>query len=171
MISYIVCHVGMICASTVLLSTRTREFALTLASDFAGCLLYPPCSSGKAFCFPGLSGMRPIFLKLKAELCASTVLLSTRTREFALTQPLYSDARLRLCWVLTLFAVLVRESFQLSRTVGHSPYRLKSAKSALCKHSTFFLFQPARLIAYAHYIIFPYIYTTTTLQKVFLSVN
>ena len=89
------------------------------------------------------------------------------------SQPLLllSDARLRLCWVLALFAVLVRESFQLSRTVGHSPYRLKSSKSALCKHSTFFLFQPARLIAYAHYIIFPYIYTTTTLQKVFLSVN
>ena len=71
-------------------------------------------------------------------ICASTVLLSTRTREFALTQPLYSDARLRLCWVLALFAVLVRESFLLSRTVGHSPYRLKSSKSALCKHSSAF---------------------------------
>ena len=71
-------------------------------------------------------------------ICASTVLLSTRTREFALTQPLLllSDARLRLCWVLALFAVLVRESFLLSRTVGHSPYRLISSKSALCKHST-----------------------------------
>ena len=84
-------------------------------------------------------------------ICASTVLPSTRSRKFALTQPLYSDARLRLCWFLALFAVLVRESFLLSRTVGHSPYRLKSSKSALCKHSTFFLFQPARLIAYAHF--------------------
>ena len=129
------------------LSRSTR----TLAFGFASFRLYSPCLSGKAFCFPGLSGIRPIFLKLKAELCASTALLSTRTREFALTQPLYSDARLRLCWVLTLFAVLVRESFQLSRTVGHSPYRLKSSKSALCKHSFSLDFRPARLIAYAYY--------------------
>jgi len=48
--------------------------------------------SGKAFCFPGLSGIRPIFLKLKAELCASTVLLSTRTREFALTRSAFCFA-------------------------------------------------------------------------------
>ena len=69
-------------------------------------------------------------------ICASTVLLSIRTREFALTQPLYSDARLRLCWFLAIFAVLVRESFQLSRTVGHSPYLPRAKSRTLCKHSS-----------------------------------
>ena len=69
-------------------------------------------------------------------ICASTVLLSTRTHEFALTQPLYSDARLRLCWFLALFAVLVRESFLLSRTVGHSPYLPQAKSRTLCKHSS-----------------------------------
>ena len=128
---------------------------------------------------------------MQAQFCSLPALANPCWRALhsaSLPQPLYSDARLRLCWFLAIFAVLVRESFllsrtvggsapqrnkafQLPRTVGHSPYRLKSSKSALCKHSTFFLFQPARLIAYAHYIIFPYIYTTTTLQKVFLSVN
>ena len=69
-------------------------------------------------------------------ICASTVLPSTRTREFALMQPLYSDARLRLCWVLALFAVLVRESFLLSRTVGHSPYLPQAKSRTLYKHCT-----------------------------------
>ena len=67
-------------------------------------------------------------------ICASTVL--SNTRKFAMMQQPYSDARLRLCWFLALFAVLVRESFQLSRTVGHSPYLPQAKSRTLCKHSS-----------------------------------
>ena len=85
-------------------------------------------------------------------ICASTVLPSTRTRKFALTQPLYSDARLRLCWFLALFAVLVRESFLLSRTVGHSPYLPQAKSRTLCKHSSA-LYPHSRIRADALYIL------------------
>ena len=78
-------------ALCILLRRRGRS-TRTLAFGFAGFWLSPPCLSGKAFCFPGLSGIRPIFLKLKAELCASTVLPSTRTREFALTRSAFCFA-------------------------------------------------------------------------------
>ena len=40
-----------------------------------------------------------------------------------------------------------------SCSVGLSPYQQQSSKRALCKHSSFFRFLLARLIAYAHYII------------------
>ena len=76
---------------------------------------------------------------MQAQFCSLPALANPCWRALhsaSLPQPLYSDARLRLCWFLAIFAVLVRESFQLSRTVGHSPYRLKSSKSALCKHSS-----------------------------------
>ena len=63
----------------ILLRSRSRS-TRTLAFGFAGFWLYSPCSSGKAFSFPGLSGFRPIFLKLKAELCASTARLSLHSR-------------------------------------------------------------------------------------------
>ena len=38
-----------------------------------------------------------------------------------------------------------------SCSVGLSPYQQQSSKRALCKHSSFFRFRLARLIAYAHY--------------------
>ena len=106
------------------------------------------------FCFlPALANSRWRALHSASQNIRSLI---TQEKEMSASQPLLllSDARLRLCWVLALFAVLVRESFQLSRTVGHSPYRMKPSKSALCKHSSFFRFHTALLIAYAHYNIF-----------------
>ena len=82
-----------LCSLHALANSRCLSRSIrTLAFGFAGCWLSSPCSSGKAFSFPGLSGIRPIFLEPKAELCASTVLLSTRTREFALTRSAFCFA-------------------------------------------------------------------------------
>ena len=84
----------------------------------------------ESFAFP-LSGIRPIVWNRLKALCASTALF------FA-------------------FYRLIRSAAGKLRfpTVGHSPYRMKPSKSALCKHSSFFRFHTALLIAYAHYNIF-----------------